>query len=263
MSFSSSDFKLYKPTTQAANFATATIGGAKTSTQASAANISEICFLMPVDPVSALTQYAKAFLGNSNATDSPTAVKVWLKNALDDWGAFTTTGAAKGDASGDDNGKFVRFLGHNSTGDPVALDVNLSGATVVGTGDNLTKLQSVELRDQSTGALVAAVKDVTIYRNATILGVIPAGAYTATSEFDIWLPATLNDSTTAATAASAPSGSSFTRPRTEAAGLSVANAGVLTATAAQGVWYKWTLPANTKSRGDIQVVLGIRWNDPV
>lgn len=262
MSFSSSDLKLYKPTVPAVDFSTADIGGAKTTNLASPANLNEICFLMPVDE-SAQVQYAKAFVANDNAEDSPTAVKVWLANALDDWGVNETTGAAQGDASGDDDGKFVRFYGHDSTGEPISLDVLLDEDEVVATGDVLTKLQSVELRDQSTGELVAAAADIVIYRNATALGVIPAGAYTATSEFDVWLPATLNDTTTAATAAAAPSGSSFSRPRTEATALSVANSGVLTAGSAQGVWYKWTLPADTKSRGDIQVILGIRWNDPV
>lgn len=262
MSFSGGDLKLYKPATPAIDFTTSSIGGAKSANLASAANLSEICFLMPVDDEDQV-QYAKAFIANDNAEFSPTAVKVWLKNALDDWGENDVNAAAQGDAAGDDDGKFVRFFGHDTHGDPVSREVLLDEDEVMPTSDTLTKLQSVELRDQATGALVAAAADVKIFRNSTLIGVIPEGAYSATAEFAIWLPASLNDTTTASTAASSPSGGSFTRPRTELAALSVANGGVLTAGTAQGIWYKWALAANAKSRGDVQVILGVRWNDPV
>lgn len=256
MSFSSY-IKLLKPTTQAVDFTTANIGGAKTANQALPANVHEIMFRMAVSPDETLTQYGKSFVGNSHSTEALEASRIFLLNALDDWGVNTDTATAQGHSSGDDDGKFVRFAGFDSNGDAIALEALLDGDDIVATANTLTSLQSAELRDQATGALIAAERDILISRGATLLGIIPAGYYCATSEFDIWLPATLNDTTIADNAETAPSGASWSRPRTVASGLSVANSGVLTAGAAQGIWYRWTLPQAAKPRFDIQVVISV------
>lgn len=263
MSFTSASLKLFKPSIQATSFTTPNIGGGPSANEALPANISEIMLQMPVLPSSDRTQYAKCFLGNTDDSEAPTAAKIYLANALDDWGDNNSTAGAKGDVSGDDDGKFVRLYGHDTNGDALSLDALLDGDNVALTAGTLAKLQSVELRDQSTGQLAPAAHDVIIYRGGgTELGKIPAGAWSATSEFDIWLPATLDDTTTAATPTTAPAGSSFSRPRTAETAIAVANGGELTAEAAQGIWHKWTAPAAAKARRDIQIIFGVEYNNP-
>ncbi|MFA5505784.1 MAG: hypothetical protein WC314_19915 [Vulcanimicrobiota bacterium] len=252
--------KLYKPSVQAVDFSTENIGGAISENEANQNMIGEIFFEMPslAADGGVNTQIAKLFALNTHETEDLTNGKIYLPNAMDDWGANDQTAAAAGHASGDDDDKFIRFLGHDTNGDPIALEVSLSGDTVVATSNSMTALQSVEARDDTSGELTATAHPVKVLRGgATELGFVPGGYYTATSEFDLWLPATLNDTTTAADAATDPSGASWSRPRTLSTAVAIANSGVLTAGAAQGVWQRWQLPERTKPRWDLQVLIAV------
>jgi hypothetical protein len=102
---------------------------------------------------------------------------------------------------------------------------------------------------------VAAAGNITVTRGAD-LGVIPAGYWSATSEVEFGLEATLGTSATTADAATAPTGISFARPRAEADGTALA--GQLAAGSTQQVWWRWTLAEQARASADIQVVL--RWS---
>lgn len=252
--------KLYKPSVQAVDWTTANIGDEISANEANKNLLSEIFFSMPSYASGGGTriQRAKMFALNTHETEDLTGGKVYMPNAFDDWGVNDLTVAAQGDASGDDDDKFIRFLGHDTNGDPIALEVSLSGNTIVPTSNSLTKLQSAESRDDLTGEYAALEHDVNILRGGvTNLGKIPGDFYTGTGEFDIWLPSTLNDDTTAANAETDPSGASWSRPRTLLTALDIANSGVLTAGAAQGMWQRWQLPETTKPRFDLQVLIAV------
>lgn len=257
--------KAYKCATPPADFTTSTIGGGPSATEINAGLLEEVHFKMS----SALSgggdrvQISKYFLKNTHSTEPLTEAKVYLPLSVDDWGVNDTTAVVQG-VTTDDDDKFVRFIGHDTAGDPIQYDVNIDGTNQAASSDTLTAFQSWECRSQSTGALtaVSAGNRLDVYRGGvTKLGSLLELYYSGSSGFQIWLPASLDDTTTTVDAATDPSGASWSKPNLESAAISVANSGSLTAGAAQGVWSKWTLPETTKPRSDIQVLTGLIGDD--
>ena len=259
MSVTAGDIKHYQAQTMAANFTTSNIGGAiKTAAQIQGSILSEVLFTMASATAGggAKVQHASSHIKNTNGSDALTSALAWLANALDDVASDGTASFASSSAD-DDSTRKVRILGLDDAGTPTQEDLPLNGTSTVTSLTSWSAIHRVELRLVSGGALAAAVGDITVTRGAD-LGVIPAGYWSATSEVEFGLEATLGTSATTADAATAPSGISFARPRTEAGGTALANAGLLAAGATQQVWWRWTLAEQARPSADIQVVL--RWS---
>jgi len=259
MSVTASQLKLKQATTMPADFTTSNIGGAKTTTVISGGTVGEVHFTMGSALLGAGSkiQYSKFFYINENATDDLSDAGIWLPNALES-AAGLDTWSFESTSINDDNTKKVRFLGYDLNGDPYQEEVLCDGTDLVTTTNPFDERHRAEVRNASTNALTALDGTGTLYQDVDEIGEIPAGYYSATAEIDIWLPATLNDTGTAADAATAPGGSSFSRPRILETGLDVANSGVLTATAGQGIWSRWTLAERAKPSVDVQVIVAIQ-----
>jgi len=258
MSVTAGDIKHYQAQTMAANSTASNIGGAiNTGAQIQGSILSEVFFTMASATAGggARVQHASSHIKNTNATDSMTSGLAWLANALDDVASDGTASFVS--SSADDSTRKVRILGLDDAGTPTQEDLPLNGTSTVTSLTSWSAIHRVELRLVSGGALAAAAGDITVTRGAD-LGVIPAGYWSATSEVEFGLEATLGTSATTADAATAPSGISFARPRTEAGGTALANSGLLAAGATQQVWWRWTLAEQARPSADIQVVL--RWS---
>lgn len=198
-------------------------------------------------------QYAKFFVRNTSA-DALSEAKICLYS-LDDSPAGPFTCSGQSDSSSDDNTHKLRFLGFKTDGTPLSVELICAGTSEVVTTDQFGVLTAVENRDVSTGALKPSAGNKTIRCGATIVGVLRSGYYSITSEIKIGLVATLNDSGTTADALTAPSGISFSKPRTLTAGLSFANGGVLTGGAAQGIWSEYSVAELRRPSSDLQCPL--------
>ena len=264
MSLSSSDLRLFEPATVAADFSTASVGGAMSANEL-VGSIGEILFEMPSSEDGSgdgdKVQRAKVFYKNKSTDTDLSQGKIWIANALDDFGAGMDTVGMTSSSADDDATMFYRCIGYDVNSDPIVLEVAGDGITQALTVDQVSFLSRVSshLDDSGSGyPLQAVVGDVTIKRgNGTTLGVIPAGYSSATQEIDLWLAATLGDTATIATAAEDPAGASWSRPRTYATAGSVANSGVLTAETGQAVWLRETIKEGIQPSRDVQVILAI------
>lgn len=251
--------KLKKPAAPATSFADEDIGGGPSANLVSGAILNEVFFRMSSEPASgsARVQRAKVFVANDHPTEDLQDAKIYLANALDNWGSNNQTVGIQSTATAD-TGQKCRFIGLDTNGDPIILEANVSGTALAATPDQLTRLDSVEIRDQATGVLTTLEGAGRIYRGGSVLlGEVPPSYHGASSEFDLWLPASLDDTTTSLDAGTDPDGVSWSRPRTVETAVSVANGGVLTAGSAQGVWQRWTLRPGTNPRFDLPIVIGV------
>lgn len=262
-----SNLRLFAPTTVAVDFSTEDIGGAMSATMLTAL-LGEILFRMPSHEWESgsgdRVQYGKAFMKNTHgSTDFGNAV-MWIANALDDWGAGQDTITFQSDSADDDSGIFFRAIGYDVNGDPVQLDTAGNGVTEAASSDQLTHISRVTVHEDNAGEgypVTPTAGNVTIRRgNGTVLGVIPAGYWSATGEVKIALAGALNDTLTITNAGDPDddlSGFTFEKPRTYADGIALANSGVLTAGAGQGFWLEETVKEGMKPSRDVQIVLAI------
>lgn len=242
---------------------TTPIGGGPSASLIAGNILNEVFFRQSaaIDGGADREQRQKWFLANTHATEDLTDGKVYLANALDPWGVTNVAPAAKS-THPDDTDLAVRFIGRDTNGDPIQYDLALAGTTLVQCPDTMTDLTSVEVRDQDTGQLQGGQGAIEIYQApSTLLGSVPPAHWSASSEFKIWLPSTLDDTTTAVDTYTDPAGVSWSAPRTLDTALSIANGGTLTAGAHQGVWCLWTLPPGTRPRFDLQIVLAVVGSD--
>lgn len=254
------DLTLVKCATPALTLSTSSVGGAKTGTAIDGSTIGQVHFSMP----SALlgggttTQYNKFFYKNGHSTDDLVDAFIWMPNAFDQPGpAGDTTMTFASSSASDDADYEVWTLGYDPAGDPVLTQKALNGTSNATTSQQFSARHRFEARDATTGDYAALNGNVSLTADATLIGYIPAGYYSATGEIAIWLAASLDDSGTTTNATTAPGGSSFTRPRTFAGGLAVAGDDLL-ATAGQGIWSRWQLPERAKPSADCQVVTAIQ-----
>jgi hypothetical protein len=255
MSVVSADLKLFLPTTLATSLTSpSNIGGAATSTQITGGSLGEVLFAMSAEALggSDKIQYGKAFQGNTNGSTALTSAKMWLANALDQV-AGNHVITASSTSPLDDSTRTLRAIGNNATPADAQDEFSMNGNSTVTGAITMSQIHAIELRATSGGALVAAVGTISIYKNGTLIGIIPPGAYSATAEIDMGLASTLDDTATTTNAGTAPSGITFTRPRTSSGGIAVANSGSLTAGAKQGFWLRWTLADGRRPSSDIEI----------
>jgi hypothetical protein len=259
MSVTPLQLKLLQALTMATSLTTANVGGGVSTVEILATVIGEVLFTMSALPEGEgdLTQYNKAFYKNTNTTDDLTDAKIWLPNALSDGPVGNYPNSAQSSSADDGSAKKVRWLGYDALGDPVQSEKILNGTTLVTDTVDMSEVHGAELRSVATGALVAAAGTITLRRNGETYGVIPPGYSSANSEVAIGLAASLNDTATTTNATTAPSGITFSRPRTFETGLAVAGDD-LTSEDSQGIWFRWVQAERRKPSADMQCVVGIR-----
>lgn len=246
MAVSASDMKWRKPTTVATSFSTASVGGAKTSTNMVSGTVDEVFFSTNAEESggSNVVQYAKVFLANTHATDAASTVGAWVANALDTPGAAAVLKFASSSAS-DSSSYKIRIKGYNSSGVLITEDRTLNGTTQVTSSltYSVTSARNVTCEYlNSSDARTNATGTITVTHGSTDIGTIPAGSSFAATGMAIGRTASVDDTQTIADASTAPSGVSFSVAN--ASGdkvLADAGSGDLAAGEAQGYWLRLTL----------------------
>lgn len=259
MSVVGSDIKHYQAVTMPTSLTTASVGGAiNTGVEVTGGSIGEVLWSMPSAATGGGTRtlYAKTFVKNTNSSDDMSATKLYMVNSLDDKPAGNHTVSLTSSSASDGSSKKARLIGLNNSGAPLQEEVTLNGTSTVTSSGTFSALHRVEIRLVSDSSLSNAAGDITVVSNSTTIGKVPLGYYAATAEVQMGLVATLDGSSTTTDATTAPGGISFSKPRTAAGGLAVANSGVLTHGSAQAVWWKWTVTESQKPSADIEVLLG-------
>ena len=259
MPVSSSDLQLYKSATMAANFTTATIGGAISGTLITGGTIGEVLFTMGSNLPGGgnKVQVEKIFYKNTNTVSLLTQSAIFILNALTTVGTAGTVQLVSSSTS-DNSTYYVRINGFSSGTNAQLEQITMNGTTAVNGSATWSSIVRAENRLVSSGVLSAANGNITVTRG-TVLGIIPAGWRTAISEITIALAGTLNDNGTT-TNASTPPSLTFSNPSSYATGISVANSGTMNPGDAQGVWIQWTLPEQTNPSEDIDCVLVLQGN---
>lgn len=231
----------YLATTIPTALTTTTVGGAISAT-AFTGSLGQLIFAATAEAFggSDVVFYTKFFVKNTNATDSVSDYGIWIANALDTISSPSTISMASSSVS-DSSSKSVILRGFASDGTPQQETVALNGtSTVVSTLTFLGRVRP-NVVNSSTLASVATAGDLTFTAGSEI-GICPAGYTGASSEVDIGLASSLDDTATITNATTAPSGVTFSRPRVEASKLVFdGGAGVVAAGEAQGIWVRVTL----------------------
>lgn len=255
MAVTANDIKGYKAATMGATLTSPSpIGGGISANEFTGASIGELLFKM-TSSGSAQTQYEPFHIKNTHATDSLQSAVVYLKNALSALGSNGTASVVSSSSS-DNNSLKVKLIGLDASSNWQTEEITLNGTTTVNGTATWSVIERAELRNVSSNALTNATGDITISRGSTI-GIIPSGYQSATAEIEIGLEGSLNTSTTTTNAGTAPTGITFSRPRTAATGISIANAGTLPAGSNQQGWLKWTLRAGALPSSDIQSLITV------
>ena len=251
-----SQLKLLAALTMATSLSTANVGGGISTTEILATTIGEVFFTMAADPDDDLTQISKAHYLNENATDALTGAQIWLPNTL-----ATVSGnypiTAQSDSEDDDSSKKIRVLGYDASVDPLQGEFPMDGLDEAFGSVDFSQEHGIELRSSTTGLLVAAAGKITLRKNGTVLGYIPAGKSSANSEVSIGLADALNDTDTADDAATPPAGVTFSRPGSYEAGLAVVGDD-LPPEESQGIWFRWIQKKRRKPSADMLGLVGIR-----
>lgn len=264
MPVTKSNLKRHAGAVVAVDFTTADIGGA-IGDELSGSAPGETFFEMPSTEAGSgdgdRVQYGKEFIANNHADEDLINGKIWIPNALDDFGAGMDTMIGFSDSEDDDSTKFLRYIGLDVSGDPVTYDVNMDGLDEVVTLDQMTWVSRVTCHLVSSGDLTPTAGTVTLKRgNGTVLGVIPAGYFSASNEVKIALSATLDDTVTISDAADTDddlSGYTFSRPRTLADAISCANSGRIPGGSAQGYFLELTVREGMPPSLDVEYLPAI------
>ena len=243
----------------ATSFSSTPVGGGVASTmQILGASVGEVFFGMAANALGGgtVTQYAKTFLYNNNASFSIVQGSVFFDNSID-----TVSGTAKGIAqslSTSDKGTsyLLRWIGYDSGGNSFTEDVLLSltdGTIQVSTVTDITDVQRVEVRDSTSLALRSDFAGpLLLFFGATAIGQINNGVWIASGEIDIGLAVSISDTSQISTAADAPASVSFFRPRTLATAL---NMGSIPPVTGYGLWWRWAIKERAKPSLDIQFAI--------
>jgi hypothetical protein len=247
------DLGLYLPTVVGTTLAApADIGGAASATKITGGAVGELLFAMSSNLSGGgnKVQRQKAFQANDATADLAAAV-MWIDNLMDvSAGGFITT--AQSTSSLDGAGKYLRIIGNDASAD-AQDEFPLAGTSVATGGVTFADRWCATLHDLVTDALTPAAGWISLFENGVAIAVMPPGAYSVTAEIEIGLESTLDDTNTAADAGTDPAGITFSRPRTIADGLAVANSGTLTAGSKQGFWLRWTCAEARKASADVEI----------
>lgn len=244
----------------ASSFSTASVGGAKTATNATTSAADEVLFSTPSGALggSNVVQYAKVFLANTHGADAATSVGAWIANSLDTPAASAAIKLVSSSAS-DSTSYSVRIRGYNASGVLINELRAMNGTTEVTSvlDYSVTSSRNVTLEFlDSAGDRAANVGDVTVTHDVTVIGIIPAGCGFACTGLAIGVEATVDDTATITDASTAPSGVTFSQPNADADKILVdGGSGDLLAGEAQGYWVRWTLTPGQAAVSDVIVAL--------
>lgn len=258
MSLAGTDFSFLKAATMGASASTSNIGGAPSATFIAGSATSEVFYAMTSSTVQQ-DQHEKTFLQNDHGSLTATGCACWLQNALDDV-ASNGVVSFQSDLASDSSSYYGRAIGADGSGVAQQEQVTLNGTSEQSGVLTFSRLDRSEKRSVATNALTAAVGSIANKVNGVLLGYIPApdnenSYYSATAEVTIWLEASLGGTTTTTNPATAPAGSSFTKPRTQATALSFAGGGSLGPGQAQAIWWRLRLAANAKPSQDVDAAI--------
>lgn len=258
MSVSAIDLKLYQATTMPASTSTSNVGGAISATEITGGSIGEIFPTLAANTSGGGTKtcYASVFYKNTNATDSLTSSKIYMRNALDQPGVNGTVAVASTSAS-DDTTKKIRVLGRDASSVALQEEITMNGTSTSTGAQTFSAVHRVECRLVSGGSLTTTAGDTTITRGSA-LGMIPTGLKSATGEVAFGLEATMNTSATTTNATTAPSGISFDNPATYAAGTATAGSGTMAAADKQQIWLRLQIAELAKPSADVQIDLTLQ-----
>lgn len=245
-----SDLILVKTATPPLSFSTSSIGGAKTTTQITGSAVGEVHFAMESNGSGGgnRDQYSKFHAKNNHGTDTASNCRGYIENALDDVSGGSAVSITPGHATDGTTTKY-RVIGATSGGATIE-DVTASSTTRVSSSALFTRVDRVLKLHSSTLVPTAAVANATIEHGVVVIGMIPAGMYTATNEIKIGLALALDDTATTTNAGVAPSSVSFFRPRTLTDALTFVSGGTLGPGVAMGIWSFWRLAELAKSSSD-------------
>lgn len=232
-------FVLKLADTMAGTQYTVDVGGAITDNNVSLSADSPVFYPMAADGAGGATrvQYAKLGDTNTHVSDSATDYGIYLANAIDD---ILTAGTYSFEGDAGDDGKVIRVRSFAPSLDPVTGQVELSS----GAGSiPITMVGKVRVTvHDAAGQNAVLSAELVIKHGGVEVGRIPAGGAGASNEIDIALEPTLNATTTVADPHTAPSGLTFSRPRTSGDRLLVnGGSGTFPAGAKQGFWLRWTV----------------------
>ena len=259
MSVDVGDVKFYQAASMPVD-ETSPVGGACSAVEITGATVGEIFPSLVANAAGGAdkTKYSKFFVKNTHGTDSGFTFKAYIRNALDNVSAAGTVTAVSSHSS-DGNTKKLYITGEDGSGTPQSEEIVLNGTSTVTGVKNFGKIYKVEIRLVSSGAKTTAAGDITITRGSA-LGILPAGYSHAHAEFNIGLPATLNDTVTTTNVNTAPAGISFSRPNSSGEALSFASSGTLGPGDAQGVWVQYTLADGALPLLDLTDVIVVDWS---
>lgn len=256
MPITSANLPLFLPSVVGTSLTAPTnIGGATTATAITGGSIGELLFAMAGNAFGGADkiQYQKFFQGNTHGSLALTDAVIWIHNGMaDSAGGYVTTAVSTSALDG--SGKYLRVIGNDATAD-AQDEIDMAGTTTATGTIVFNKRWVVTLHDGVTDALTPSAGTITIYENGVAIAIIPPGAYSCTGEVKIGLKNALNDTDTTTDASTAPTGITFSRPRTVATGLAVANSGSLTAGAEQGGWIEWTCNDGRRASNDVEVYI--------
>lgn len=257
MSVISSDLKHYKSANNPSDD-TSTVGGAISASEVGS-SIGEIFHLRTAaedEEGDTQYQYKKTFIKNTNADTDYISAVVYLKNSLDDVsGEGEGVVSAASSSASDGSTKKIKVVGEDDEALVITEEIELNGTSEVTGTETFSKVFWVELRLVSGGALTNAAGDISIEVDGVGIGMIPTGYNCAIGIVDVGLAGTLDDTDTTDDAVTAPSGISFSKPRTEATGIDVANSGTLSYGSGQGVWWRQTIEGGLAPAADLNIVV--------
>jgi len=254
----SSDLLLYA-TTNVPSSDTGTLGGAIDLTNEIADDdFNKIITTLLADIAGGSTRYryGKTHYYNNHASIDLTDAKIYIPNLLDNPATAGVITFASSSAS--DNSSFlIRMYYEDGTG-WATEDIAMNGTSFVSSSASPLALQPIRVDFRtSAGVLTTCNGNISVYRGATLLGIIPAGFSSATGEVEIFVATSLDDTVTTTDRTTAPGGASWSKPKTYDTGSAVANSGTLTFGTNQAIWYKFTITDGSYPHDEMQIITRI------
>lgn len=206
-------------------------------------------------------EYQKVFVDNTSSADDLLDGLIYVHNGMI---VPPTTGVISFQSTnaGDDSTVKVIAYGEDASNLLNVDSAPLNGVSLVTGAGSVSFIRAFrcKLCAVSNDALVAALGDISIFIDGTLVGIIPAGYSFATAEVKLWVVATTDDSGTSTNRKTAPSGSTFVAAMSLATALSIRNDSgndTLAHGVAQGLWGELTLQPGMPAFNGVEVVIGV------
>lgn len=235
MPIASTDIKHYRAQYHPSDD-TSQVGGARTSFLITGTSSGEVIpdGSLVLSESSDVVVYYKTFVANTHPSLTFSSPKVYLLNALPD--SLPGTGSVRLVATGADSGKVVRLTGVSGG------IIRTEELTLVSGAVDSTLSYSVLVRAELLSGVAANDIQIRYAPTDEEVGIIPKSSKTATAEVDIGVDASADSGSSSLNRLTAPSGITFSRPRTPADGISI---GALGPNVGWGIWRKYRFRAGS------------------